>query len=62
MTTVKQRLKIRGEHAKQGKSVRCARCSDRIDHSFNIDKDGRPVHYSCATAPIVKGPEKWERK
>jgi len=53
MTTVEQRLRLRAYYAKQGWTVRCAKCKDRIDHSFDI-QDDEPVHYTCAAAARIK--------
>jgi len=60
MPTVKQRLKMRAWHARLNIPMRCARCGGRISCSFDIRND-KPVHFACAEAARVKGPERWER-
>lgn len=61
MPTVKQRLEMRAKYAKQGQPICCSKCGREIHCSFDIDAQGKPVHYSCAGAGRVKGLEDWER-
>ena len=60
MTTVTQRLELRAYYAKNGWMLRCSKCRQEINHSFDI-VDGEPVHYSCAGEVLVKGPERWKK-